>query len=466
MYFKQFYLGCLAHASYMIGSDGEAAVVDPQRDVEQYVAEAEAHGFKIKYVVETHLHADFVSGHRELAARTGAEVVFSREAGVTFSHRAVGDGDEINVGRVTLRIIATPGHTPESMSVLVIDREVSGEPQKILTGDTLFIGDVGRPDLAGGRGFTPQTMAGMLYDSLHEKILKLDDRVEVYPAHGAGSMCGRNISKETSSTIGEQRRFNYALAPMGRDEFVRMMTADLPEAPAYFSRDAEINRTGASALDQITRPAALAPEEVQSLTTDGHIVLDVRAAEEFGAGHIPGALNVGLGGQFASWAGSLVAPDAPVIVVAETDEQIDEAVMRLARVGLENVKGFLRGGMLAWVEAGLAQSRIPQITVGELRELQRANPDLQIVDVRRPAEYAGGHVPHAASAPLSARLVESLSKLDPELPTAVICAGGYRSSAATSILSGRGFRQLLNVAGGTSAWTSAGFPVEQPTDPI
>lgn len=460
MYFKQFYLGCLAHASYMIASEGGAAVVDPQRDVEQYVVEAEAQGCQVRYVIETHLHADFVSGHRELVARTGAEVIFSREAGVTFPHRAVREGDEISVGKVTLRFIETPGHTPESISVLVIDREVSDEPQKILTGDTLFIGDVGRPDLAGGRGLTPQTMAGMLYDSLHGKILKLDDRVEVYPAHGAGSMCGRNISKETSSTVGEQRRFNYALAPMPREEFVRMMTADLPEAPAYFSRAAEINRAGADALGEIARPAALAPEEVKRLADEGHVVLDVRAAEEFGAGHVPGALNVGLGGQFASWAGSLVEPDASVIIIAETDEQIDEAVMRLARVGLENVRGYLSGGMLAWGEAGLPQSRVPQITVGELRELQRANPDLQIVDVRRPAEYAGGHVPRAARAPLSARLAESLSKLDPAQPTAVICAGGYRSSAATSMLAKRGFRQLLNVTGGTGAWTSAGFPVE------
>jgi hydroxyacylglutathione hydrolase len=240
-----------------------------------------------------------------------------------------------------------------------------------------------------------------------------------------------------------------------------MMTADLPEAPAYFLRDAEINRTGAPALGEVSRPAPLMPEEVQSLAREGHIVLDVRAGEEFGAGHVPGALNVGLGGQFASWAGSLVAPDAPVIVVAEADEQIDEAVKRLARVGLENVKGYLRGGMLAWVEAGLAQSRIPQITVGELRELLWANPDLQVVDVRRSAEYASGHVPRAASAPLSSHLDESLSQLNPELPTAVICAGGYRSSAAASILSGRGFRQLLNVAGGTVAWASAGFPIEQ-----
>src|SRR5919206_2752280 len=241
MYFKQFYLGCLAHASYMIGSEGEAAVVDPQRDVDQYIAEAEAHGLKIKYVVETHLHADFVSGHCELAARTGAEIVFGRRAAATFPHRAVSDGDEIRVGKVILRFVETPGHTPEGVSVLVIDTEVSDEPQKVLTGDTLFIGDVGRPDLAGAKGYTSEMMAAMLYDSLHGKLLQLSDEVEVYPAHGAGSMCGRNISKETSSTIGEQRKFNYALQAMSKEEFVRLMTTDLPAAPQYFSRDAEIN---------------------------------------------------------------------------------------------------------------------------------------------------------------------------------------------------------------------------------
>ncbi|HEX8337387.1 MAG TPA: MBL fold metallo-hydrolase, partial [Pyrinomonadaceae bacterium] len=238
MYFKQFYLGCLAHASYLVGSEGEAAVVDPQRDVDQYVAEAEARGLKIRYVVETHLHADFVSGHRELAARTGAEIVIGARAGATFPHRAVRDGDELRVGRVRIRVLETPGHTPESVSLVVTDTEVSDAPQKVLTGDTLFVGDVGRPDLAGGRGFTPQQMAGMMYESLHGKLLKLGDEVEVWPAHGAGSMCGRNISKETSSTIGQQRRVNYALAPMGRDEFVRLLTTDLPEAPAYFPDDA------------------------------------------------------------------------------------------------------------------------------------------------------------------------------------------------------------------------------------
>src|SRR5918911_2449527 len=266
MYFKQFYLGCLAHASYLVGSEGEAAVVDPQRDVDQYVAEAEAQGLKIKYVIETHLHADFVSGHKELAARTGALIVFGAQAAAALPHRAVSDGDEIKLGRVILRFIETPGHTPESISVIVINTDVSMLPQKVLTGDTLFIGDVGRPDLAGARGYTSEQMAAMLYDSLHEKLLKLPDDVEVYPAHGAGSMCGRNISQETSSTIGQQRRFNYALQEMSKDEFVRTMTTGLAPAPAYFPHDAEANRQGASALKDLGRPQALPPEEVNKLT--------------------------------------------------------------------------------------------------------------------------------------------------------------------------------------------------------
>src|SRR4026209_2894042 len=265
MYFKQFYLACLAHASYLIGSDGEAAVVDPQRDVDEYIAEAEAQGRKIKYVIETHLHADFVSGHRELAARTGAQIVFGEKAGATFDHRAVRDGEEIRLGKVVLRFMETPGPPPEGICLVIIDTEVSDQPQKVLTGDTLFIGDVGRPDLAGGKGYTPQMMAEMMYDSLHGKILKRPDEVEVYPAHGAGSMCGRNMSKETSSTIGEQRTFNYALKPMSKEEFVTMMTADLPEAPSYFPKDMEINRAGARGLGELQPPAALTPQQVLEL---------------------------------------------------------------------------------------------------------------------------------------------------------------------------------------------------------
>jgi hydroxyacylglutathione hydrolase len=461
MYFKQFYLGCLAHASYLIGSDGEAAVIDPQRDVEQYVREADAQGLTIKYVIETHLHADFVSGHRELAARTGAEIVFGAKAGATFPHRAVKEGDEIRIGKVTLRFLETPGHTPEGISALVIDTEVSNEPQKVLTGDTLFIGDVGRPDLVGSRGFTAEAMAGMLYDSLHDKLLKLDDRVEVYPAHGAGSLCGRNLSKETSSTIGEQRKFNYALKAMTKDEFVKMMTTDLPEAPKYFSMDAQLNREGAGALEALPRPAALAPEEVNKLAQAGYTVLDVRPGAAFGTAHIPGALNIGLGGQFASWAGSLLSPETPLIIVAEDEAGVDEAVTRLARVGIESVKGYLAGGMYAWDQVGLETASLRQMPVDELRSRIDEKSDLQILDVRRPAEYQSGHIPGAISAEL-AHLEEQAGQLDPERPTAVACAGGYRSSAAASLLQRKGFRDLYNVVGGTSAWTGAGYEAEIP----
>src|SRR5262249_7365397 len=343
MYFKQFYLGCLAHASYLIGAGGEAAVVDPQRDVDQYIAEAEAQNLKIKYIIETHLHADFISGHRELAARTGAQIVFGQQANATISHRAVKDGDELNVGHVQLRIIETPGHTPESICVLVSDTKAAGDLRvpKLLTGDTLFMGEVGRPDRAGGKGYTPQMMAAMMYDSLHEKLLKLDDAVEVYPAHGAGSMCGKNLSTETSSTIGQQRKFNYALQPMTKDQFVQMMTTDLPEAPAYFSKDAQTNLAGADALSGLPKPQSLSPEEVRDFGQHGCVILDVRTPAEFGAGHVHGSLNIGLGGQFASWAGSLIPIPAPIVIVANSDEQVEEAQVRLARVGLENIKGFL-----------------------------------------------------------------------------------------------------------------------------
>ncbi|HEX8181469.1 MAG TPA: MBL fold metallo-hydrolase [Pyrinomonadaceae bacterium] len=465
MYFKQFYLSCLAHASYLIGADDEAAVVDPQRDVEQYIAEATARGFKIKYVIETHLHADFVSGHRELAARTGAEVVFGAQAGAGIPHRAVKDGDELRVGRVLLRIMETPGHTPEGISLLVIDPTISDKPQKVLTGDTLFIGDVGRPDLAGGRGYTSEMMAGMLYNSLHDKLLKLDDAVEVYPAHGAGSMCGRNMSKETSSTIGQQRQFNYALKPMPRTEFVKLMTADLPEQPAYFARDAEINRTGAQALSELPRPVALTPAEIEQQAAEGAVLLDVRAAAEFGAEHVPGSLNIGLGGQFAIWAGCLIPFSAPVVIIATHDEQVAEAVLRLARVGIERVRGYLRGGVEAWRASGRTTASVPQISVAELKQMLDAQPRLQVLDVRRPPEYTGGHVPAARSAPL-AQLEKQIANLnfDPARPLAVICAGGYRSSAATSILARHGYTDLLNVTGGTSAWIAAGFETTVTSD--
>ena len=462
MYFKQFYLACLAHASYLIGSEGEAAVVDPQRDVDEYLAEADARGLQIKYVIETHLHADFVSGHQEIAARTGAQIIFGEKAGAEFEHRAVRDGEEIKMGGVTLHFIETPGHTPEGICVLVTDTEAPDQPPKLLTGDTMFIGDVGRPDLAGGKGYTPQMMAEMMYDSLHGKLLKLPNETEIYPAHGAGSMCGKNMSKETSSTIGEQRKFNYALKPMSKDEFVHMMTADLAEAPVYFPRDAEINRSGARELSELKPPQALTPQQVLEMRDSGHVLLDVRAAADFGAAHVPGSMNIGLGGQFAMWAGSLIPLSAAIVVIADTGTQVDESVVRLARVGIENVKGYLDGGVQSWREAGLPVDSIEQVSVAQLKE-QMANSDLQIVDVRRLAEYVSGHVPRALNAPL-ASLDKSLGPLPlkKDKLTAVICAGGYRSSAAASLLQQQGFSNLLNVSGGTGAWINAGYPVEAP----
>ena len=459
MFFKQFYLGCLAHASYLIGSHGEAVVVDPQRDVDQYITEAGTQGLQIKYVVETHLHADFVSGHRELASRTGAQIVFGEKAGATFAHKPVRDGDELKVGDITLRILETPGHTPEGISIVVIDPTVSPQPQMVLTGDTLFIGDVGRPDLAGARGHTAEEMAGMLYDSLHGKLLTLPDEVGVFPAHGAGSMCGRNISKETSSTIGEQRRYNYALKSMAREEFVRMMTTDLPEAPAYFSSDAEINRTGAAPLDQLPRPAGLSPVEVKNAKEKGDLILDVRSSGAFGAGHVPGSLNIGLTGQFASWAGSLIPLGTSIVIVAEDETGVDEAVTRLARVGIDSVRGYLNGGIYAWNQAGFETATITQMPVDELHHQIIEGADLQIVDVRRPGEFQSGHAAGARNLTL-AHLVEHVAELDAERPTAVICQSGYRSSAGASLLQRLGFSQVFNVVGGTSAWIGAGYPVE------
>lgn len=431
MFFHQFYLGCLAHASYLVGSNGEAAVVDPQRDVDQYLAEAARHGLAIRYVIETHLHADFVSGHAELARRTGAEIVFGAASHAELPHRAVRDGDELRIGDVTLRALETPGHTPESISWLVLDE--SGAPRKVLTGDTLFIGDVGRPDLAGSRGYTSEQMASLLYDSLHGKLLALGDEVEVWPAHGAGSACGKNISSERSSTIGAQRRLNYALKPMPRDAFVTMMTTDLPPAPRYFPMDAEINRRGARPLAEVAAP------QLDAIPA-GATLVDVRDPASFGASHIPGSINIGLGGQYASWAGTLLRPDEPIVIVAPPEKSA-EAIMRLARVGLENVIG--------WIPPSAGGATMPQMSVAELHE-----SELPVLDVRSRAEFASGHVPRAFNVPLDALQDAEI----PRQPMAVMCAGGYRSSMAASLLARAGYANLHNVTGGTGAWAAAGYP--------
>jgi glyoxylase-like metal-dependent hydrolase (beta-lactamase superfamily II)/rhodanese-related sulfurtransferase len=427
--------------------------VDPRRDVEEYLEEAERQGLAIRHVIETHLHADFVSGHRELAEKTGARIYISEKAGATFPHEPLREGAEILLGEVVLRFLETPGHTPESVSILVIDRSESEEPKAVLTGDTLFIGDVGRPDLLGAK-MSARELAGMLYDSLHGKLLKLPDATEVYPAHGAGSLCGRNISKETSSTIGQQRQFNYALRPMPREEFISMMTTDLPEAPAYFGRDVRINQEGAAALTDLPAPPALSPQEVAHLQESGAAVLDTRPAAQFGAGHVPGSWNIGLSGQFASWAGTFLSDGTPLVLVAEDEEKVSEARMRLARVGIENVAGHLGGGVLAWDKAGLPLARTEQIAVDELAARIREKPELQVLDVRRVGEWQAGHIPSAKHLPLNS-LPHRAGELAADQPVAAICAGGYRSSLATSILEKKGFRKVTNVVGGMTAWNQA-----------
>jgi len=457
MYFKQFYLGCLAHASYLIGSNGEAAVVDPQRDVDQYIEEAARQNLTIKHVIETHLHADFVSGHRELARSTGAKIYFGSQAHARFEHVPVQDGDEVRFGNVKLRFLETPGHTPESISILVFDQDESENPVAVLTGDTMFIGDVGRPDLLGAT-MSPQQLAGMLYDSLHQKLLTLPDEVKVFPAHGAGSMCGRNISSETSSTIGEQRKFNYALRPMPREEFIDMMTTDLPEAPAYFGQDAQLNREGPVPLDELPPLEELSPSEVMKFRDQGAVILDTRSADQYGTGHIPGSFNIGLSGQFATWAGTLIPLKKRIVLVAENEENVKEARLRLARVGHENVVGFLGGGILSWHQADLPLATTEQISVDELERRIKEGATKQLLDVRKPGEWTSGHIKQAVHIPLN-KLSENVARLDPEKEITAICAGGYRSSAATSVLEQQGFLRITNVVGGMNAWTKANLDV-------
>ncbi len=452
MYFQQFYLTCLSHASYMLGSGGAACVVDPQRDVNLYIEEARAQGLVIRYIIETHLHADFVSGHRELADRTGAKIFLSARAEATFPHENVKEGDEIRFGRVVLRFLETPGHTLESVSVVVTDLDRGDKPFAVLTGDTLFIGDVGRPDLSKDR--TPQELAGMLFDSLHQKLLPLGDDVEVYPAHGAGSLCGKQMRPERQSTIGKERSLNYALRPQNKEEFVRLLTADLPERPEYFALDAEMNRGGAPALTAQPALIELSGDEVIARQRAGAIVLDTRPALQFGAGHIPGAVNIALAGQFASWAATLLGLAKEIILVAEDEEQVEESRMRLARVGIEHTAGCLKGGMAQWAMNQRPLVQIPQIPA---EELHRELAEVQVIDVRRQSEWDEGHIRGAILVPLH-NLESMLATLSRERPVVVHCKGGYRSAIACSLLQRAGFENVMNLIGGFDAWRALDLP--------
>jgi glyoxylase-like metal-dependent hydrolase (beta-lactamase superfamily II)/rhodanese-related sulfurtransferase len=455
MYFEQFYLGCLAHASYMLASEGEAVVVDPQRDVDLYLKAAEDHGVTIRHIFESHLHADFVSGHKELAARTGAKIYMGAQAGATFPHVPVSDGFELTFGKASIRVLETPGHTPESICLVITDAEKSAAPWAVLTGDTLFIGDVGRPDLSPRH--TPIQLAGLLYDSLHDKLLKLPNDVLVYPAHGAGSLCGKNMRAERSSTIGTERLTNYALQIKSREEFIAQLTSNLPARPEYFLKDAEINRTGAAALSDLAPLRGIAPQELDGMLKDGEIALDVRPGEEFAAGHVPGSVNIALSGQFASWAGTVLGLTAHPVLIAANEQQVEEARLRLARVGIEVLDGYLKGGVAAWAAAGLPLATISSITPQELNARVQAG-EVQVLDVRREPEWEAGHIESATWWPLDNFRV-SPPEIDRDAPLAVHCKGGYRSMIASSLLQRAGFRQVLNVTGGYDAWHEAKLPV-------
>jgi hydroxyacylglutathione hydrolase len=454
MYFEQFYLGCLAHASYLLASEGEGVVVDPQRDVELYLKAAGQHGITIRHIFETHLHADFVSGHRELAARTGATIYIGAQAGATFPHVAVHDGFELKFGKASIRVLETPGHTAESACLIVTDYEKSQSPWAVLTGDTLFIGDVGRPDLSPRH--TPAELAGLLYDSLHNKLLTLPDSVLVYPAHGAGSLCGKNMRAERSSTIGTERLTNYALQIKSRDEFIAQLTSHLPARPEYFVQDAEMNRTGAVALSDLPRLRAITPAELNNRLKNGEIALDVRPVDAFAAGHVPGSVNIALSGQFASWAGAVLGLAAHPVLIAESEDQIEEARTRLARVGIEALDGYLAGGVAAWKHAGLPLATISQITVDELNAKLNAD-GVQVLDVRREPEWEAAHIENASWWPLDNFKV-SAPEIDHNAPLAVHCKSGYRSMIATSLLQRAGFRNVMNVTGGFDAWQKGNFP--------
>jgi hydroxyacylglutathione hydrolase len=462
MHFEQFYLGCLAHASYLLASEGEAVVVDPQRDVEIYIKAAEENHVAIRHIFETHLHADFVSGHRELAARTGASIYIGAQAEATFPHVPVQDGFHLQVGKMRITALETPGHTPESICLVIADEEKSPAPWAVLTGDTLFLGDVGRPDLS--KRYNAAQLAGMLYDSLHGKLLALSDDVLVYPAHGAGSLCGRNMRAERVSTIGTERLTNYALQIRSREEFAKQLTTNLPTRPEYFQQDAEINRTGAAALSDLPVLPAVEPAELKTLLEEGGIALDVRSGEQFAAGHVPGSVNIALSGQFASWAGALLGLAARPVLIAESPDAVSEARMRLARIGLEDARGYLRGGIEAWSQAGLPVATLPQISVELLSDRLRGN-GLQVLDVRREPEWEAGHIDGASWWPLDNFKVAP-PEVDRDLPIAVHCKGGYRSMIACSLLQRAGFRNVSNVVGGFDAWQQAKLPVakEKPVE--
>lgn len=444
MYIEQLYTNCLAEAAYYIESEGEVAIIDPLRETEPYIEKAAGRNARIKYVFETHFHADFVSGHIDLAKRSGAKIIYGPEANTKYEVINAKDGEEFQIGKIRIRAIHTPGHTLESTCYLLIDE--GGKDHCIFTGDTLFVGDVGRPDLLDGT-MTKEELASKMYDSLNNKIKKLSDDVIVYPAHGPGSACGKSMGKETFSTIGIQKKTNYALQEMTRDKFILAVTDGLSQPPQYFFEDARINQSGYNSIDEVIEKnkVALTIEKFQEFIMEGALILDTRIADQFEKGFIPGSLNIGLNGMFAVWVGTLININRPLILITEIGQE-EETILRLARVGYENVEGFLSGGITTWTNTGKQTNTVNSINADEITRFI-SDDNYIIVDVRKPSEFENGHVANAINIPLS-EIQDRYKELDKNKKYIIHCAAGYRSMMAASILKENGFENFINVYGG------------------
>ncbi|MEF3080474.1 MBL fold metallo-hydrolase [Winogradskyella poriferorum] len=458
MKIEQLYTGCLAQGAYYIESKGEVAIIDPLRETQQYIDKAKSNNAKIKYVLETHFHADFVSGHVDLAEKTGATIVFGPGAQTEYNIHSATDGEELKLGELTIKVLHTPGHTLESVTYLLKDK--NGKDHAIFSGDTLFLGDVGRPDLAIKSDLTERDLAGMLYDSLRTKIMPLADDVIVYPAHGAGSACGKNLSKETVGVLGDQKKTNYALrADMTKEEFVEEVLDGIAPPPQYFAKNAMMNKMGYNAFDDILKTGnnPLSPEEFEALANhESALVLDVRPQSEFIKGHIPNSIFIGLNGQFAPWVGALITDIKQPILLVVPEGKSEEAVTRLSRVGYDNTLGYLEGGIDAWKASGKEIDSLESISAEEFEK--RANSsELNVLDVRKDGEYKSMHLENAQHFALD-YINNQMDQIDKDKTYYVHCAGGYRSVIAASILKARGYHNLVDIAGGFGAIKKTNLP--------
>ncbi|MCQ1535887.1 MBL fold metallo-hydrolase [Methanosarcina sp. KYL-1] len=459
MLVQQFFVKGIAHSSYILAGKERCAVIDPRRDTDIYVDAAKALGVKITHILETHLHADFISGHIDLAEATGAKIYAPKSGNCEFEHVGLAEGDNFEIEDMAVRVLETPGHTPEHISYVVSDTSRGPDPVALFCGDTLFVGDVGRPDLFPGQA---EELASKLYDSLHSKLLSLPDSCEVYPAHGAGSLCGRAMGAKRSSTIGYERKYNYALKIPEKEQFIEALTTDMPPAPDHFSRCSNVNREGPAKLKTLSPVREIPPSEFFALAgrTDT-LVLDTRCYEGFGGGHGPGSYSIDLGGNFGTFAGWLLPPDRQVLLVSDSEAHAREAVVWLHRVGLDNVLGYLEGGMFAWVTGGLRAAHVPQLSIPELHARAREDAPLVILDVRAPSEYESFHIEHALNIPVQ-ELRTRYPELDPDAETVLICSTGHRSSMGCSILKQHGFTRVYNAAGGMTGYNAAGYGPECP----